>query len=124
MDQIGRSNCYVGKNPNWKVSLLITNNQWHLFLPMLSPLWDSIAGTDIHAQGIDTWSSTCTRDGSFSFKTAWQITRVTDQKYENFKLIWFPSHCPKMAICFLRALLAKLLKRDKLQQFGIIQTNT
>ena len=49
--------------------------------------------------------------------------REVGEEFEFHSTIWFPSHYPEMATCLLRALLGKLLIKDKLLNFGIIQSN-
>jgi len=48
--------------------------------------------------------------------------RQEDPQFQLSKVVWFPSHSPKMAICLLRALHGKLLTRDFLQSIGVSDT--
>ena len=50
--------------------------------------------------------------------------RQQGQPFEFSKFIWFPSHCPKMPICLLRALRKKLPTLDKLCKIVVVQTTT
>ena len=45
------------------------------------------------------------------------------EKFELSKFIWFPSHCPKMTSCLLRALHQKLPTKDKLMKIGVVNQN-
>ena len=65
----------------------------------------------------------CERCLVFSFKSAWNIVRQQNPLFEFQKLIWYPFHCAKMAICLLRALQQRLPMKDKLVKYGIIQSN-
>jgi len=110
--------------------MLIQNGQWHVTVTSLAHIWQLLVKTDIHAQGSiahaqgsDYWIWTETTQGNFTFTSNWNVSRVVDQEFEFQSIIWYPAHCPKMAICLPRALLEKLLIRDKVVQFGIIQTN-
>ena len=79
--------------------------------------------TDIHAQLVDHWVWTGNSNGLFSFRSAWNICRSEGQVSQLHKLIWFPGHCPKMKIFLLRALSDKLLTKDRLHLFGVVQAN-
>jgi len=46
------------------------------------------------------------------------MVTANGQDFELHHLIWFSAYYPKMALFLLRALLAKLLTRDRLLQFG------
>ena len=58
-----------------------------------------------------------------SSPSAWNIVRQHSPPFEFQKLIWYPSHCPKMSICLLIALQHKLLTQDWLVKYGILQNN-
>ena len=49
------------------------------------------------------------------------MTELPSPVFELYSLVWFPSNSPKMACSLLRALLNRLLTRDKLHNFGITQ---
>ena len=93
-------------------------------IPSLVHIWNWIQNTEIHAYDSDKWIWIPSSKGQFSSHSAWNITRQTGPGFEFNSLIWFSSHSPKMAICILRALLVKLPTQDKLNQYGIIPSNT
>jgi len=122
-NQIGTANCVINQNYDWKVSALSQEGQWHLSIPSMAHFWQNFDQTDIRAQTDDYRVWTENTHGHFAFKSARNAAREIGQEYDFHSIIWFPAHYPKMDICLLRALVRKLLTRDKLVQFNVIQTN-
>jgi len=52
VELLGRDICVAAEN--LKVSHIIRNGHWHLSLPGLSPIWQHIQETDIHAHVVDS----------------------------------------------------------------------
>ena len=59
--------------------------------------------------------------GLFTLKSAWNEVRQSSPAFELASVVWYPHHCPKMSTCLLRTLLDKLLTRDRLKQYGIVE---
>ena len=78
---------------------------------------------DIHAQMADSWIWTGSKDGAFSFASARDLARENTQQCAWYSMVWFPSNCPKMATCLLRAPYGNLLTADRLPKFNVIQVN-
>lgn len=58
--------------------------------------------------------------GELSFKEAWEVSRTHSNLFDLYRLFWFPSVCPKMATCSLRAYYGKLQTKDVLIRHGAI----
>jgi len=113
------------RNPSWTVDRLILHGEWKLSISSLSAEWNLILKTDIHAQGTssDFWMWIANAKGDFTFQSAWNLIRQVGIFFEFQQLVWSPANCPKMAICLLRSLNRKLLTKERLLKFGIIQEN-
>ena len=109
----------------WAVSDIVHNGQWILRDQALLPIWDHICLQEVPGNSSAhnrIWD--CTNSGSFNFKSSWDLVRDKDTKYKCFKMLWFPSYSPKMAICLIRALNGKLLTRDFLKNIAVADSDT
>ena len=81
---------------NWKVCNLINNDTWTLTFPALSPIWSYIENVRISPQN-DKWLWTVSKNGIFSFSSAWNSVRISSPPLQLKNVIWFPLSSPSMS---------------------------
>lgn len=62
--------------------------------------------------------------GTFSIKKAWDTTRRRNSKVDWYNIVWYHHHIPKHTILVWVAIHGKLMTKNKLLTFGIIQDAT
>ena len=68
---------------NTKVSEIIEQGSWTCKFQFLQPIWHLILHQSIPTTSDpDTWSWVGTKTGEFSFSSAWNLARDSDQKFE------------------------------------------
>lgn len=103
------------------VSRIISNGNWSLTIPALTPIWDSITNISISEIGTeDQWIWTATNSGVFSYKSAWNMVILRGEGFKYFDMVWVPSSSPKMFICLLKGFFDRLPTRSWLKKFAII----
>jgi hypothetical protein len=111
----------IANTLNWKVSKLIWDNKWTSILPALKVIWNYISDTPISGLQ-DKWTWLGNNSGSFTLSSAWNITRLHNDDYEFYNMVWFASSTPKMSCCLLKGLLDRLPTKARLMRFGIIDS--
>lgn len=66
-----------------------------------------------------TWTGNSANN--FSYASAWDVSRVRYPNFELYDVLWHQFHCPKWSYCLYKALSGKLLTRDRMLRFGMIQ---
>jgi len=122
--QLGCMHPAIILQPDCKVSDLIYNNTWHISYPSLMHIRSRLQVADIQAHEKNYWKCTYSSTRQFSLKSIWNSVRQSNPMFVFYNLIWFPSNCPKMVVCLLRAMQRKLLTQDKLEQYGIVTSHT
>ena len=109
---------YYKNNTFWEASISSLDSGTWKFLTNLQ----EVAANNM-SQNFETgsWSWNATSNGSFTFKSAWNIIRCPSSVFEFNTLIWYAANSPKMSCCLLRVLKNRLLIQDRLHNFRIIQ---
>jgi len=107
---------------SWKVSNIIEGGQWKLSWPSLGQIWNEIISIPI-SEYQDCWIWTASANEKFTLSSAWELSRAKYPIADYHSVIWFPNACPKFSCCLLRAIHDRLLTRQRLLNFGIINTN-